>query len=277
MKKLKIWIGVIVLLVLLFVVCFMLFANPSKPVSLTDTVSATSISESASADKPESSSPDNDFSQGVKIKKYPENYASFKFMTPEGLTVIADPYMMNETVSPAIVTESHQHDDHKDVSKLEGNYTLIKETGSHNENGIQVTGYSGHHNKEDATETNIIFVYEINGIRIAHFASQGDLPSDETLTQIGDVDVLLIQTSIEPNYNHTKLSVDETKIIIDKLKPEIVIPEHGAENAGSAIASSLNLDVEFVESGEIIVTRSELDASKTLRVLDLDIDVPKTE
>lgn len=217
----------------------------------------------------------SNFTDGVWIKKYPENYACFKFETPEGIKIIADPYMMNEIVKPDIVTESHQHDDHTDVSKLQGAYRLIKETGSYNEKEISIIGYSGKHNKGDMAETNIMYVYEINGIRIANFASQGELPSDEVLKKMGTVDILLIQASIKSEYSNSKLDLEETKVIIKSLNPKIVIPEHGSENMGKALATYLGLKVEFIKSGEVVVNRSELNASKSLRILDLDTYVPK--
>lgn len=266
MSKIKIIIGTLLILVLFFGAVLFLTTK--------DEIASTNKQESTVKDEPEEKSAD-DFTERIRIKKYPENYACFKFETPEGIKIIADPYMMNETVEPDIVTESHQHSDHNDVSKLQGDYKLIKETGSYIEKGISITGYSGKHNKGDSTETNIIFVYEINGIKVAHFASQGELPSDDTLEEIGNIDVLLIQASIRPEYANSKLNLEETKTIIDSLKPKIVIPEHGSENLGKALAEYLDLNVEFVKNGEIAVTRSELNALKELRVLVLDIDVPK--
>lgn len=237
-------------------------------------ISSASQSEAIANDVPPTKKPEN-FTEGIWIKKYPENYACFKFETPEGIKIVADPYMMNETVQPDIVTESHQHSDHVDVSKLQGTYKLIKETGSYSEKGVKITGYQGKHNKGEMSEPNIMFVYEVNGLKIAHFGSQGELPSDETLEQIKNADILLIQASIKPQYANSKMNLKETKYIIDKLKPKIVIPEHGSENLGKALAAYLGLKVEFMKNGEVIVTKSELDAAKSLRVLDLDIDVPK--
>ncbi len=236
--------------------------------------SSTSKLESTVKDEPKEKSLKN-FTDGVWIKKYPENFACFKFETPEGVKIIADPYMINEIVKPDIVTESHQHDDHTDVSRLQGTYKLIKETGSYNEKDISIIGYSGKHNKGDVTETNIIYVYEINGIRIANFASQGELPRDEVLEKIENVDVLLIQTSIKPGYADSKLNLEETRAVIKRLNPKIVIPEHGSENSGKALATYLGLNVEFIKSGEIVVTRRELNALKRLRILDLDTYVRK--
>lgn len=85
--------------------------------------------------------PEN-FTEGIYIKKYPDNFACFKFETPEGIKVIVDPYNMNETVEPNIVTESHQHWDHTDLSMLKGNYTLITTAGEFSENDIEITRFS---------------------------------------------------------------------------------------------------------------------------------------
>lgn len=291
MHKIKILIRILIISVLLFGVVLLLSKTSffshiksnylnvglSKATQSTTTQNATSSTSKLAStvkDEPEEKSL-KDFTEGVWIKKYPDNNACFKFETPEGKKIIVDPYMMDETVKPDIVTESHQHGDHTDVSKLQGAYKLIKKTGSYNEKGVKILGYSGKHNKGDVVETNIIFVFEIDGIKIAHFASQGELPSDELLEKIKDVDVLLIQASIRPQYADSKLNLEETKAIIKKLKPKIVIPEHGSYNLGKALATYLDLEVEFIKNGEIVVTRSGLNASKSLRILDLDIDVPK--
>ena len=291
MSKTKIIIAILIIAALLSAICIFFYIPKSpnnsqtnsiveelvKEVKSTEAVSdisSSSQSEATVTDVPQAKKPEN-FIEGVWIKKYPENYACFKFETPEGIKIVADPYMMNETVQPDIVTESHQHSDHVDVSKLQGTYKLIKETGSFSEKGVKITGYQGKHNKGEMSESNIIFVYEVNGLKIVHFASQGELPSDETLGQIKNADVLLIQASIKPEYANSKMNLEETKYIIDKLNPKIVIPEHGSENLGKALAAYLGLKVEFIEDGEVTVTKSGLDAAKSLRVLDLDIDVPK--
>ncbi len=291
MSKTKIIMAILIIAALLSAICIFFYIPKSSNNSQTNSIveelvkevksteavsdiSSSSQSEATVTDVPQAKKPEN-FTEGVWIKKYPENYACFKFETPEGIKIVADPYMMNETVQPDIVTESHQHSDHVDASKLQGTYKLIKETGSFSEKGIKITGYQGKHNKGEMSESNIIFVYEVNGLKIAHFASQGELPSDETLGQIKNADVLLIQASIKPEYANSKMNLEETKYIIDKLNPKIVIPEHGSENLGKALAAYLGLKVEFIENGEVTVTKSGLDAAKSLRVLDLDIDVPK--
>lgn len=213
------------------------------------------------------------FTEGVWIKKYPDNYACFKFETPDGLKIIADPYNMNETVHPDIVTESHQHIDHTDVSKLTMPYKLIRDPENFTQKGIKITGISGKHNKGDMSGTNSIFIFEINGIKIAHFASQGELPSDEVLNKMKNIDVLLIQASIEPDYLQGKLTLQECDHIIKILNPKIVIPEHGTPYISVAFAKYFNKLDEYASSGEIVVTRSSLDSISSFKIIDLDTNI----
>jgi len=209
-------------------------------------------------------------SEGVLIKKYPGNYACFKFETPDGIKVITDPFAMDETVEADIVTESHQHLDHTDVSHLLGSYKAIYTIGDFSVKGINVMGLSGKHNKGVADGTNFIYVFDINGIKIAHFASQGELPNDKTLKKIGKVDILLIQASIRPEYANSKLNIKECKAIIEKLNPKIVIPEHGTPGLGKSLAKYLGVKLEYPKDSELVVTRNGLDAIKSLEVNDLD-------
>lgn len=208
-----------------------------------------------------------DFTQGVWIKKYPGNYACFKFETPQGVKIITDPYQMSETLHPDIVTESHQHSDHTDVSDLTGSYKLITEAGVYNVKGIKINGYPGKHNTGDTDVTNNIFVFEIGGIKIAHFASQGELPDKETLDRIGKVDILLIQV-FDPGM--AKLILKDCVQIMDGLKPKIVIPEHGMAGASDAIAEYFQIPAEYASTGEIYLTRLDLDAIQGIRIIDLD-------
>jgi L-ascorbate metabolism protein UlaG (beta-lactamase superfamily) len=223
--------------------------------------------------------PEN-FTEGIYIKKYPDNFACFKFETPNGIKVIVDPYYMNETVEPNIVTESHQHWDHTDLSMLKGAYKLITTTGEFSENGIEITGFPGKHDKGDNEGTNFIYVFNINGIRIAHFASQGEVPSDEVMKSIGNVDILLIQTMTSSNSalnfemgltsSSSKLNLEECKSIIEKLNPKIVIPNHGTRKVGQSLATYLNTTIEYGSTGEILVTKNQLNKIKGVKVIDLD-------
>ena len=211
---------------------------------------------------------DGDFTEGVWIRKYMENYACFKFESPKGFQIVCDPFGIYEILQPDVVVESHQHADHTDITMLEPGYDLIAKPGEYQYEEAEIKGYAGKHNKGDEEDTNHIFVVKMNDIAIAHFASQGELPSDEVLDEIGPVDVLLIQIFMNPKYN--KLSIEDADAIIQRLKPKIVIPEHGDENMGSLLAEHLEVTQELIPTGDMIITREILDLSDKIRVVNLD-------
>ncbi len=243
--------------------------SPLPTETLAETAAKTSPTETpaATAAKPES------FEDGVWIKKYHGNFACYKFETPDGIKVITDPFCMDETIDPDIVTESHQHVDHTDVKKLTGIYELLTTTGESIQSGVKVTGVSGKHNKGDTECTNIIYVFEIEGITIAHFASQGELPDEKALEEMGNIDILLIQAFTSPDYKDSKLTLAECKEIIRKLKPKIVIPEHGTPKLGDSLAKYLEADIEYASNGQLVVTRDALDEIETVKIIDLDTNV----
>jgi Predicted Zn-dependent hydrolases of the beta-lactamase fold len=208
------------------------------------------------------------FTEGVWIKKYPDNYASFKFETPDGFQVVSDPFLVNEELQPDIVTESHQDMDHNDTSNLEEPYRLLMKPEEYKKGSTIITGYAGKHNKGDIEGTNNIFVIKMNGITIAHFASQGELPSNEVLHKIGKVDILLIQIFNTAAAN--KLLPEDADVIIRALNPKIVIPEHGDPDMCKILSEHLQVKEEIQSSGNVIITRSMLDKIDGIRVFNLD-------
>jgi L-ascorbate metabolism protein UlaG (beta-lactamase superfamily) len=207
------------------------------------------------------------FKEGLWIKKYPGDFTCFKFETPAGIKIVVDPHNMDETVAADIVTVSHNHGDHADLSRLSGNYKLITTPGRFVEKGIRITGVAGHHNKDNVGENNI-FVFDMNGIRLAQFASQGEMPSQEMFAQIGTVDILIIQVC---NDSTTKLSTVEGAAIIRRLQPKIIIQAHGGDaGTDDRLAKLIGADRENIRSGELIITKKDLSALRAPRVIMMD-------
>lgn len=237
-----------------------------------------SIFESSSGEKKQliSKRPEN-FTEGVWIKKYPSNFACFKFETPDGIKIICDPFNMDETVSADIVIESHQHGDHTDTSKITGNYKLFQSPGEFEEKGIRITGIGGSHEKGDADVTNTIFVFDINGIKIAHFASQGDIPNKKMwakLEAFKGIDILLVQAFKNPETKEIKMILEDCYVVFDRLNPKIIIPEHGRAEISKDIAKHYNTSVEYINYDGFVITKEILKNIKGHRILDMDNNGP---
>jgi len=203
----------------------------------------------------------------LQIQKYPNNYTSFKLKTPSGIILILDPYAMDEDVQAEIVTSSHHHVDHTDFSRITGKYELINTPGVFNLHGIQITGVAGHHNKYDPEITNIIYTFDLEGIHLAEFASQGEMPTEEMFTQIGKVDILIIQFF---SGTGSKLSTQDAVLIAQKLRAKIIIPAHGEPGEAEVLASLLNAPIENIATGKLTVTQEGLAKQSTPKVVRLD-------
>ncbi len=216
--------------------------------------------------------PEN-FTEGVWIKKYPLKYACFKFETPDGIKIVCDPFNMDETVSADIVTESHQDGDHVDDSKITGVFKLYKSPGESVEKGIWITGIGGRHNKGDTEVTNTVFVFDIHGMKIAHFASQGQAPGKDMwakLEEFNGIDVLLVQAFKNPDWKNIKMTIDECCGVIDRLNPKIVIPEHGTAGISEDFANHYHTRVEHINYDGFVLTKDILKSTKGHRFLDMD-------
>ncbi|MCP4544014.1 MAG: hypothetical protein GY832_43430 [Chloroflexi bacterium] len=204
----------------------------------------------------------------LEIKKHPGNFTSFRLETRTGVTIITDPYKMDEDVQADIVTVSHYHSDHSDFSRIVGEYRLIDTVGIYEENGIRITGIAGHNNKGDTDTTNIIYVFDMDGIRLAQFASQGELPTQDMFVKIGEVDILIIQTY---GWERGKLTAGEARSIIQKLQAKIVIPAHTDAGQTETLISLFGGNSESYLDGKLIVTETDLAEQKTTKIVILDV------
>jgi len=207
----------------------------------------------------------------IRIKKYPSNYTAFKIEVQGGATIITDPFLMDEKVHTNIVTESHQHGDHTDVSSILEPYQLFKEPGVFDVAGVKVTGVGGVHNKpasSNLNNPNVIFVFDLGSIRLAEFGSQGDVPTPDMFAQIGKVDVLIIQVF---NGNSIyKMNIADAKKIVEQLSPRVIIPAHGDPSVNADLAKLLGADFRQEPSGILELSRSVLDGMEKPIVIVLD-------
>ncbi len=206
-----------------------------------------------------------DQSEEIHFTRYPGNSTCFKIETSSGKTIVTDPYAMTEDVEADIVTESHQHSDHNDASRLTGNYFLFTTSGDFLARGIRITGISGKHNRPDIGETNIIYVFDIGGLRIAEFASQGAMPTEDMFAQIGRIDVLIIQPFPQAG---DKLSFADVRAIAARTQARVIIPAHGDENAAPALAAMMGGE-SLTYNGTLTIKRSDLEQMRTVQLYDL--------
>jgi L-ascorbate metabolism protein UlaG (beta-lactamase superfamily) len=143
-------------------------------------------------------------------------------------TVVTDPYTevvgkLPRDLEADIVTVSHKHPDHNAVDKVKGHQFVIDGPGEYEVGGISVIGVPTFHDDAGGEKrgANTAYVIEIEGLRIVHLGDLGHKLSQETLEEIGSVDVALVP--VGGNYT---IDAKTAKEVVAQVDPWIVIPMH---------------------------------------------------
>jgi L-ascorbate metabolism protein UlaG (beta-lactamase superfamily) len=157
-------------------------------------------------------------------------HASFLVSSDSGTKIITDPYPQGSGLSYApikdaadIVTVSHDHYDHNNVSSVPGKPEVTTGSGTKNVKGIQLRGIATHHDESQGKErgANTIFCFSVDGIKLCHLGDLGHRLSKEQIDEVGDVDILFI-----PIGGVFTIDAKMASHVIDDLKPKVAIPMH---------------------------------------------------
>jgi len=182
-------------------------------------------------------------------------HATFVITSNRGVKIITDPYETGPdltygeiTESADIVTVSHGHHDHNNVAAVKGNPVVVSRAGRSEAKGIEVRGVASAHDEVGGRLRggNIIFCFEVDGVRVCHLGDLGHRLDDKQLKELGSVDVLLIP--VGGNYTVDAKVATE---VCNQLKPRVVIPMHYRTEKGLAGISG----VEGFLSGKANVSR----------------------
>lgn len=169
----------------------------------------------------------------IKIKWFGQ--ASFLVTTSDSTTILIDPadfkgYHIPKGTTADIVTVSHEHMDHNAVGAVSGSPIVLRGTDSNcrKVNAIDTTIKNirmytvssfhdpGHHG------FNAVFVYEFDGLRMAHMGDIGTILTDEQIAAIGEVDILMV-----PVGGKFTITGAEADTIVNQLNVKrLVFPMH---------------------------------------------------
>jgi len=195
----------------------------------------------------------------MKIKYL--GHSAFSITSNKGVKIITDPYAtepgvleygeINETAD--IVTVSHSHHDHNNVAAVKGNPEVVSRVGRFEVKGIEVRGVASSHDDAGGRlrGDNVIFCFEVDGVRVCHLGDLGHRLDDKQLEEIGSVDILLIP--VGGNYT---IDARVATGVCDQLKPRVIMPMHYKTEKGLLNIAGID---EFL-SGKANVSR--LDSSQ---------------
>jgi len=156
-------------------------------------------------------------------------HAFFRMTTEAGTVITADPYgefysFPKRSIPADVCTISHHHHDHDGLSCIAGNPFVIDKAGKHRPaDDVRLTAIPTWHDGEKGTRRgdNLIFVYEVEGLRIVHCGDLGHIPDAAQSKAIGKPDVLLI-----PVGGYYTIDPQQAVSVMKLLKPTLTIPMH---------------------------------------------------
>lgn len=155
-------------------------------------------------------------------------HSCFKITGEKGIRIVTDPFDNTvgykvPNVEADIVTTSHDHFDHNFTEAIEGNFELINKVGNFYVKDVNIKGTPSYHDKVKGRKrgNNIIYTFEVDGIKVCHLGDLGHVLNENQIESIGGVDVLLI-----PVGGNFTIDAKEAADVVEQLKPSIVIPMH---------------------------------------------------
>jgi L-ascorbate metabolism protein UlaG (beta-lactamase superfamily) len=126
-----------------------------------------------------------------------------------------------------LVTVSHQHKDHNNISAVKGinkpEPFVISGPGEYEVGNIFIYGIGSFHDDSEGQDrgANTMYRFEIDGMSISHLGDLGHIPSAEQLEKLEGTDILLI-----PVGGTYTIDGKQANQIITRIEPRIVIPMH---------------------------------------------------
>lgn len=185
------------------------------------------------------------------IKWY--GHSCFLLTGNNGVRVLMDPcdettgYTLKD-IPADVVLCSHDHFDHNYVAAAAGSPTVITEPGDTEAAGISFKGVSTWHDKKNGAERgrNVIFVFEMDGLKIAHLGDLGHLPKADVLKELEDVDVMFM-----PIGGIFTIDAKEALMLRSLLQPRVMIPMHYATPHVKFELGSLQTFINAADTGHI--------------------------
>ena len=205
-------------------------------------------------------------------------HASFLITSDNGVKIITDPYepimgMNYEPINESadIVTVSHGHGDHNNVAAVQGNPQVIDKSMPVEVKGIKFNGIDTFHDASGGNErgANVIYCFEVDGIKVCHLGDLGHMLSDDQVSAIGKVDILMA-----PVGGNFTIDAGTADMVIQKLKPAVMIPMHFCNDrcpdfpvAGVESFTDGKTNVTVLDTSEIEYKAGELPGSTSIVVM----------
>lgn len=155
-------------------------------------------------------------------------HSCFLFQNSTGKRILTDPFDITIGYTPytgdvEVITISHNHFDHSYIDENIKSIFIIDTPGKHQLDFGYATGFTSFHDNVNGLKRgpNIIFLFELEGLRICHLGDLGHNLNDDTLKHLKNLDLLLI-----PVGGHYTLDGIRAASLAKKINARYIIPMH---------------------------------------------------
>ena len=204
----------------------------------------------------------------------------FGITSQSGLKFITDPYQtglsprfLYAPVNAAanVVTVSHNHGDHNNAAAISGNPVIVWNAGITTVKGLEIKGIITFHDtvKGAGLGANIVFTFQMDGIRLAHLGDLGHPLSSEQIAELKGTDILFVPAGCRDS-----LKFQDGIALWPQLKPHIVIPIHYStvhylsQKYKAADLLRLVPSARMIGASEFAVTQATLPPPTQMYILD---------
>ncbi|NWG07351.1 MAG: MBL fold metallo-hydrolase [Chloroflexi bacterium] len=206
-------------------------------------------------------------------------HSCFRLTERNMATVVTDPFDSKSIGYEAlklkadIVTVSHDAPGHNNVDAVKGVSHVIDGAGEFEIGGVFITGVQTDGNsgkkKKEKSARNTIYVFDYEGITVAHLGDLKDTPTQSEVESLGTINVALVPVGGGGGLNAAKAAE-----IISLIEPNLVIPMHYSTPAAKVPLDSLNKFIKEMGLSKpetqpsLKVTRSGLPSETRVVVLE---------
>ena len=148
-------------------------------------------------------------------------------MVERGLaTVVTDPFdasvgLTAPKLRADVITVSHDAPGHNHLAAVKGERRVIQGAGEYEIGGVFITGIAMTGGQADNGRPNTLYVFDFEGLTVAHLGDLAFVPSQAQIEDLGTVDVALV-----PVGGGSALNPSQAAEVISLIEPKVVVPMH---------------------------------------------------
>jgi len=184
------------------------------------------------------------------------------FEVKNRITVVTDPHdgksigIRTPVVKADVLLISHDHFDHNCSRVVKGDFVTVREPGERIEKDVKLYGLQTFHDDKEGNKRgrNIIFKFEIDGVRFCHCGDIGHMLSTEQLKDLAPVDVFFV-----PVGGVFTIDGVQARKLVSQLKPKIAVPMHFRVGGLSLSIQTADQFLEGLPKSKVLRVGNEVD------------------